>query len=180
MNGQGMDKDLRSLLAGRLHEGDIRALGAEAEEDGMLLEALFALCCAPEGAAPDKRTEDNAAWVLTPLPARCNAWLQERQGALMDEAMATANATKRRLVMTLLARTKFGRDDLRTDFLDFCLSRILAADEPVAVRSLGVKLAHRQCVHFPELLGELRQTLAFLSGEALKPALRSAVKKVMG
>ena len=70
----------------------------------------------------DKRTSDNAAWVLTHLPKTADPWLAERQDLLIDEAMRTSSTTKRRLIMNLLDRTPFESDHLRTDFLDFCFN----------------------------------------------------------
>ena len=160
--------ELKALLSGRLSGNEVRALaGAYFKED--LFQLLF---------DPDKRTSDNAAWVLTHLPKTADAWLAERQNILIDEAMRTASTTKRRLVMNLLERTTFDPDHIRTDFLDFCFNTILS-DEPVGVKSLAIKLAYMQSVHYPELLEEINATLRMMEPEELPAALKHLRGKML-
>jgi len=160
--------ELKTILSGRLSGNDVRALaGADFKED--LFQLLF---------DPDKRTSDNAAWVLTHLPKTADAWLAERQNLLIDEAMRTTSTTKRRLVMNLLERTTFDPDHIRTDFLDFCFNTILS-DEPVGVKSLAIKLAYKQSVHYPELLKEINATLRMMEPEELPAALKHLRGKML-
>ena len=71
--------ELKAILSERISGNDVRALaGADFKEE--LFQLLF---------DPDKRTSDNAAWVLTHLPKTADAWLTERQSILIDEAMRT-------------------------------------------------------------------------------------------
>ena len=160
--------ELKTILAGRLSGNEVRALaGADFKEE--LFQLLF---------DPDKRTSDNAAWVLTHLPKTADAWLAERQNILIDEAMRTASTTKRRLVMNLLDRTTFAPDHIRTDFLDFCFNTILS-DEPAGVKSLAIKLAYAQSVHYPELLEEINATLRMMEPEELPAALKHLRGKML-
>ncbi len=160
--------ELKAILSGRISGNDVRALaGADFKED--LFQLLF---------DPDKRTSDNAAWVLTHLPKTADAWLAERQIILIDEAMRTASTTKRRLVMNLLERTTFDPDHIRTDFLDFCFNAILS-DEPVGVKSLAIKLAYAQSVHYPELLEEINATFRMMEPEELPAALKHLRGKML-
>ena len=133
--------ELKAILSGRISGSDAKAL-AKADFKEELFQLLF---------DPDKRTSDNAAWVLTHLPKTADAWLAERQNILIDEAMHTASTPKRRLIMNLLDRTTFSPDHIRTDFLDFCFNTILS-DEPIGVKTLAIKLAYAQSAHYPELL----------------------------
>ena len=89
--------ELKTILSGRISGGDARALAG-----GSFKEELFQLLF-----DEDKRTSDNAAWVLTHLPKTADAWLAERQNTLIDEVMRTESTTKRRLIMNLLERTPF-------------------------------------------------------------------------
>lgn len=163
-----------TLLKESISGADVRSL-ARSENKEELFYLLF---------DEDKRTSDNAAWVLTHLPATDNVWLTGNQEALIDKAMHTSNITMRRLTMTLLLRTEFKADDIRTDFLDFCLDMMMRPDQPNGVRSVAMKLAYLQCCHFPELLAELRQTLDIMEPDFLSPALkttkRSLLKKMKG
>ena len=160
--------ELKALLSGRISGNDVRALaGADFKEE--LFQLLF---------DPDKRTSDNAAWVLTHLPKTADSWLTERQDILIDEAMRTASTTKRRLIMNLLDRTPFESDHLRTDFLDFCFNTILS-DEPIGVKSLAIKLTYAQSAHYPELLEEVNATLQLMEPDELPAALKHLRGKML-
>ena len=159
---------LGAILAGRIGAGTAKALGRTARP-GALWPFLF------DG---DKRASDNAAWALTHLPRAANAWLTERQDALIDEAMRTASTTKRRLLLNLLRRTAFERDRIRPDFLDFCFNLMLS-DEPVGVRVLAVKLAYAQSAPYPELLAEFDTSLKMIDAAALPASLRCVRGKML-
>ena len=77
---------LKAILSSRISGYDAKAL-AKADLKEELFQLLF---------DPDKRTSDNAAWVLTHLPKTADGWLTERQNILIDEAMRTTSTTKRR------------------------------------------------------------------------------------
>ena len=160
--------DLKALLSGRLSGNDVKALAGADFKEG-LFQLLF---------DPDKRTSDNAAWVLTHLPKTDDAWLAEHQNILIDEAMRTASTTKRRLIMNLLDRTTFDPDHIRTDFLDFCFNTILS-EAPVGVKSLAIKLAHAQSVHYPELLEEINTIIRMMEPEELPAALKHLRGKML-
>jgi 3-methyladenine DNA glycosylase AlkD len=49
----------------------------------------------------------------------------------------------------------------------------------VGVRALCAKLAYLQCRHYPELLGELRQSLLMLDPALLKPGLKHMRNKIL-
>lgn len=158
-----------TILKGRIGGADVLALAQSADR-----EELFMLLF-----NEDKRTSDNAAWVMTHLPSSDDAWLTEKQQALINEAMRTTSITMRRLTMTLLLRTEFSADDIRTDFLDFCLDMMMRPDQPNGVRSVAMKLAFLQCCYFPELLAELRQTLDIMEPEFLSPALKTTKRTLL-
>ena len=126
----------------------------------------------------DKRTSDNAAWVMTHLPKTADAWLAERQNTLIDEAMRTESTTKRRLIMNLLERTPFQQDSIRTDFLDFCFNIILS-DEPIGVKTLAIKLTYAQSKYYPELLEEFNTALQMMEPEDLPAALKHIRGKML-
>ena len=160
--------ELKAILSERISGSDAKAL-AKADFKEELFQLLF---------DPDKRTSDNAAWVLTHLPKTADPWLTERQNTLIDEAMRTASTTKRRLIMNLLDRTTFAPDHIRTDFLDFCFNAILS-DAPVGVKSLAIKLAYAQSAHYPELLEEVNATLQMMEPEELPAALKHLRGKML-
>lgn len=160
--------ELKTLLSGRISGNDARTLSSlDFKEE--LFQLLF---------DEDKRTSDNAAWVMTHLPKTADAWLKEKQGILIDEAMSTTSITKRRLILNLLERTSFEKDHISTDFLDFCFNIILS-DEPIGVKTLAIKLTYAQSVHYPELLGEFYTALQMMEPEMLPAALRHIRGKML-
>ena len=160
--------ELKTILSGRISGGDARALaGGDFKEE--LFQLLF---------DDDKRTSNNAAWVLTHLPKTEDAWLNERQNVLIDEAMRTNSTTKRRLIMNLLDRTSFDPENIRTDFLDFCFNTMLS-NEPIGVKSLAIKLTYAQSVHYPELLEEFNTALQMMEPEVLPAALKHIRGKML-
>ena len=160
--------ELETLLSGRIGGSDAKTLAVVDFK-----EELYCLLF-----DEDKRTSDNAAWVMTHLPRTVDAWLAERQNTLIDEVMRTESTTKRRLIMNLLERTPFESDNIRTDFLDFCFN-IIFSNEPVGVKTLAIKLAYAQSVHYPELLNELNTALQMLEPEVLPPALKHIRGKML-
>ena len=155
-------------MSGRISGGDARALAG-----GGFKEELFQLLF-----DEDKRTSDNAAWVMTHLPKTADAWLSERQNTLIDEVMRTTSTTKRRLIMNLLERTPFEADNIRTDFLDFCFNAMLS-DEPIGVKSLAIKLTYAQSKFYPELLEEFNTALQMMEPEVLPAALKHIRRKML-
>ena len=143
--------ELKSILSGRISGGDARALAV-----GDFKEELFQLLF-----DEDKRTSDNAAWIMTHLPKTADSWLAERQNTLIDEVMRTTSTTKRRLIMNLLERTPFEADNIRTDFLDFCFNAMLS-DEPIGVKTLAIKLTYAQSKFYPELIEEFNTALRMM------------------
>jgi 3-methyladenine DNA glycosylase AlkD len=81
--------------------------------------------------------------------------------------------------LTLLERLEWGVDQVDTALLDFCLGHLMDPSEAVGVRALCAKLAYRQCRHYPELLGELRQSLLILDPALLKPGLKHVRNKIL-
>ena len=167
---------MRERLCGRLHESDITMMALEAEKsaDDSLCEELYLLM-----SDTDKRVSENAAWVLCHVGKRGNRWLQDRQEALIRASMETRSATQRRLILSILRKQRFEKEKIHTTFLDHCLEQILSPRQPVSIRSLSIYLAYEQCVHYPELLAELEETLRLLSQEALTPGLRHAQRETL-
>lgn len=82
-------------------------------------------------------------------------------------------------MLNLLLRQPYTEEDIRTNFIDFCLMKLTDPMSPYAVRAQCIKLAYEQMKYWSELLNELRQTLELISCEPLSSGLRSAWKQVM-
>ena len=167
---------MKSLLSHRLSMDGINeiCLLVQGEQNHSLKEQLYQLTL-----DDDRRVAVNALWTFTHFALADNVWLFAKHDQLIERAITEQDVTKLRLILTLLLRQPFHEETVRTDFIDFCLTRLADPKSPYAVRALCIKLAYEQMRHWPELLNELRQTLEMISCEPLSPGLRSAWRQVM-
>jgi hypothetical protein len=98
---------------------------------------------------------------------------------LIDQAMQTENSSVRRLTLNIIERLSIGEEDLRTDFLDFCIDHAIKLDELPGIQSVSLKLAFRMCQFYPELMDELKRTLKTMDIEYYKPAVRGVRAKIL-
>ena len=108
----------------------------------------------------NNRVANNAFWIFTHFDDFNNQWLYQKHDDLIDRVIVE-------------------EESLRSDFIDFCESKITACSQPYAIRAYCMKLAYEQMKYYPELLAELKATLDMLSQEHLSPALQSAKNQVM-
>ena len=127
----------------------------------------------------DERVAVNALWVFSHFDSINNEWLYTKHDDLIDRVLIEPTATKRRLMLGLLLRQPFEENSLRSDFIDFCVSKITACAQPYAIRALCIKLAYGQMKYYPELLAELKMALGMLEQEVLSPGLMSAKRQIM-
>ena len=167
---------MKESLIYRLSQSDIHELCAltQGGRNNSLKEQLYQLTL-----DADRRVATNALWVFTHFALADNEWLYAKHDQLIDRCLNEKDATKLRLMLNLLLRQPFDEEAIRTDFIDFCLTRLADPKSPYAVRAQCIKLAYEQMRYWPELLNELRQTLEMISCEPLSPGLRSAWRQVM-
>ena len=167
---------MKFLLSHRLSMDGINdiCLLVQGEQNHSLKEQLYQLTL-----DNDRRVATNALWVFTHFSAVDNEWLYAKHDQLIDRCLKEEDATKLRLMFNLLLRQPYTEEDIRTDFIDYCLMRLTDPKSPYAVRAQCIKLAYEQMRYWPELLNELRQTLEMISCEPLSPGLRSAWRQVM-
>ncbi|MCF2578012.1 hypothetical protein I6E38_02605 [Prevotella stercorea] len=167
---------MKFSLINRLSQSDIHELCAltQGERNNSLKEQLYQLTL-----DSDRRVATNALWVFTHFAAVDMEWLYAKHDQLINRCLNEKDATKLRLMLNLLLRQPYTEEDIRTDFIDFCLTRLADTKSPYAVRAQCIKLAYVQMHYWPELLNELRQTLEMISCEPLSPGLRSAWRQVM-
>ena len=127
----------------------------------------------------DERVATNTLWVFTHFDLQNNEWLYSKHDDLIDRVLVEKNETKRRLILSLLLRQPFEEKSLRSDFIDFCITKITACSQPYAIRCYCMKLAYEQMKYYPELLTELKAAIDMLEQEPLSPGLTSAKKQVM-
>lgn len=160
--------DLREILSGRLSMSLIAKLSSEVECD-----ELYRFIYDANG-----HVRYNALWIMTHWPEDKQTWLAQRRNGLIDRVIACNRPGRRRLLMTLIERMEFTEADVRSDFLDFCLSKINST-EPYGVRSLAIKLSYAQCRFYPELTTELLAQLELLNLGDLSPALQTSRRNVL-
>ncbi len=167
---------MKSLLSHRLSMDGINeiCLLVQGEQNHSLKEQLYQLTL-----DNDCRVAVNALWVFTHFAVVDNEWLYAKHNQFIDRCLNEKDATKLRLMLNLLLRQPYTEEDIRTDFIDFCLMRLTDPKSPYAIRAQCIKLAYEQMRYWPELLNELRQTLELISCEPLSPGLRSAWRQVM-
>ncbi len=123
------------------------------------------------------RVSYNALWVFTHFPGDSIKWLEPKHKELIDILLKEEHTGKRRLILTLLERQPVNIEEIRTDYLDFCLSKINST-EPYAIRALSLKQAYAMCRHYPELLEELRLEMDMMTRGELSPGLLSALRHI--
>ena len=153
---------LRSSLGG----ADVRILAKEVP-CSLLLPRLY---------DEDFRVARNAAWVLTHKPITQIRTLPYND--LIDLIMVTPDTSLRRLTLNLVEKQEITEESMRTDFLDFCLLHMHMPEEPPGVQALCMKLAHRMCLPYPELLHEFYETLSLMQLEDCKPGMKHLINKM--
>lgn len=147
---------MREKIANIKSIGSVRYYATKAR-DPEKCEAILSLLWDEE-----PRVARNAAWIMTHFSRRRKMELRNRQNDFIDLAMSTGNSGLRRLLLNVIEVQGIREEDLRTDFLDFCLTHMMAPEEPPGVQSLCMKLAFAQCLFYPELLHEYRETLLIM------------------
>lgn len=128
---------------------------------------------------PDYRVARSALWGLTKATAKELSALQVLLNELIDQAMHTDNSSVRRLSLNIIERLKMNKEDLRTDFLDFCFEHMVGIEEYSGIQTLCMKLAYRMCTFYPELMDELKRTLEAMEIDYYKPAVKCLRKRIL-
>ena len=129
---------------------------------------------------PDYRVARSALWGLTKATNKELSELQAILNDLIDQAMHTDNSSVRRLSLNIIERLKMNKEDLRTDFLDFCFEHMVGIEEYSGIQTLCMKLAYRMCTFYPELMDELKRTLEAMEIDYYKPAIKCLRKRILG
>jgi hypothetical protein len=127
----------------------------------------------------DYRVARSALWGLTKASNKELAQLQVLLNELIEQAMKSDNSSVRRLTLNIIERLDMQEDDLRTDFLDFCLERMMNVEEYSGIQTLCMKLAFRMCKFYPELMDELKRTLESMEVDYYKPAVRCVRHRIL-
>lgn len=164
--------DLEKLLSQRINMPQIRSVVSWVSGSQRNLSQLWRLA-----GSDDRLTSVNALWVMTHLPAADSEWLQSLRDSLTDMLLGESDTSKKRMLLQLLKHRKYEPEDVRTDLLDYCMSKINSECEPYAIKAFCIYTAYKLCRHYPELMAELEQHLDMMQYQTLSPGLKSAFRK---
>lgn len=168
-----MIQDIAVVLNGRLGKRDLQEVAEWASKSYANREKLFTIAFLDDG-----KISSNAIWCLTHLRKSDAEWLQYKQDYLIDALLSEKDTAKKRMLLQLLREQKYTPDNIRVDFLDFCLTKINSECEPYAIRCFSLYISIKMCRYFPELISELEECINMLSREPLSPGMKCAVRKV--
>ena len=127
----------------------------------------------------DYRVARSALWGLTKARKEELSQLQVILNEFIDQAIRTENSSIRRLSLNIIERLEMNEEDLRTDFLDFCLDHMIDVEEFPGIQSVCMKLAFRMCKFYPELMDELKRTLKAMEIDYYKPAVKCVRNRIL-
>lgn len=161
-------------IKGVCREADAQAVYRELRNTNGFL--TFARCYMH---SKDSSVTRNALWILTKANKTELSQLQVILHEWINLAMQTDSPSVRRLSLNIVERLNMNEEDLRTDFLDFCLEHMISVEEYSGIQTLCMKLALRMCRFYPELMGEFNRTIDAMRIEFYKPAVKSLRKNIM-
>lgn len=126
----------------------------------------------------NRRTSVNSLWAITHLPDSDSEWISSLRNEMIDILLSEIDTGKKRMYLQILREQNYDKDEIRTDFLDFCLSKINSECEPYAIRCFSIYTAFKMCRHYPELITELDSHLDMMSFQSLSPGLKSALRQI--
>ena len=164
--------NIGELLSQKINLPQIKSVISWASGSGDNLNMLWGFA-----RSDDRRTSVNALWVMTHLPEADAQWLLSLRDEMIDMLMSETDPGKKRMLLQILRDQDYEPEHIRTDFLDFCMSKINSECEPYAVRCFCIYTAFKMCVHYPELSSEFEQHLDMMLFQSLSPGLESALRQ---
>ena len=164
----------RNQLMGSYGEREAMTVCLELKKEGDFLSF-----CQKYMNDEDYQVARNALWVLTKTNSKEHSQLQPMLHPLIELAMSTDNSSVRRLALNNIHRLRMEEEDLRVDFLDFCIDHAADMEELPGIQSLCIKLAWRMSSFYPELREEFVRTLESMEMEYYKPAVKSIRNKIL-
>lgn len=164
--------NIEDLLSMRLCIADISKLvswACKSEENILMLWHLVR--------SDHRMTSVNALWAMSHLPETEAGKVLSLRDQMIDMLLIETDTAKKRMLLRILREQEYDSDEIRTDFLDFCLSKINSECEPYAVRCFSIYAAYKMCKHFPELIAELEEHLDMMQYQKLSPGLKSALRQ---
>lgn len=168
-----MIQDIESALKGRLGKRNIQEVVDWSSKNTSNREKLLNLAF-----CEDDKLSCNALWCLTHLRKNDSQWLQTLQDKFINSLLQEKTISRKRMLLQLLRDQEYAEENIRVDFLDFCMSKINSETEPYAIRCFSLYIAIKMCRYYPELISELEERISLLRREPLSPGLKCAIRKV--
>lgn len=121
----------------------------------------------------------NALCALTKATDEELSQLNPIREELIDMAITSKNSSIRRPLFGIILRLDMNEGNVRTDFLDYCLAKMVDPDEVPSVQALCMKLSYKMCKFYPELLTELKRTLEAMEISYYTPAVKSVRNNIL-
>lgn len=166
-------ESLRIVLSERIGKTTIMFLCGLCGKSESSLDSLFSFIS--DG---DDRVGYNALWVFTHFNKLEILRLSRKRDELIDIVLREKHTGKRRLLLTILEKLPIDRENVRGDYLDYCLSGINST-EPYGVRSLCMKQAFVHCRLFPEMMPEFLAELEMVEFGPVSPGLIATKRNIM-
>lgn len=167
--------DIKELLSNKLHKSDIEEIyGQIVKDDKFDKDVLYSLIN-----DENQKVGMNILWVMTCFSGKQEEMMRNEHNTLIDMVLEEKCDAKKRLLLTIIERQAFPKEEIRVDFLDFCMKNILSTGESASTRSLCAKMAYYQCVHYQELLSELNNVIQLALTDKLTRGIESSFKKIL-
>lgn len=163
---------LKTILSGRISLQEIRRIAEWCNKDDCNKEILWQMA-----QSDISKTSVNALWILTHLRPDSRTWLIGKRNEMIELLLSSQDSGQKRLLLQILREQNFSSDEIPTDLLEYCLSKINSECEPYAIRASSIHIGFNLCRHYPELIAELRQHLELLEHQPLSPGLSSALRQ---
>lgn len=163
--------DIQESLSRRINMPEIKSVASWASGSQENIAMLWSLA-----RSEDRMTCVNALWSMTHLPATDAKLLLPLRDEMIDMLLVEIDTGKKRMLLQLLREQEYCEEDVRTDFLDYCLSKINSECESCSIRCFSIYAAYKMCRHFPELITELEGHLDMMRYQTLSPGLTSAFR----
>lgn len=164
--------NIEDLLSKRIYMPGIKNLVSWACESDENIFRLWHLV-----RSDDRMTSVNALWTMTHLPETTAECLASLRNKMIDMLLTETDTAKKRMLLKILREQDYNPNEIRTDFLDYCMSKINSECEPYAIRCFSIYAAYKMCRHFPELIAELEEHLDMMQYQNLSPGLMSALRQ---
>lgn len=166
--------EITSLLTQPIDKATIERIivHIETSQDDILFDTVYTL-----SNNASHRISSNALWLLSHGKSFIQSKLHHHQDDLITQTIAEQDDTKCRLFTTILLQQPFELQDIRGDFVDFCMQSITQSSVALAIRANCIKLAYEQCRHFPELLQELLETFNHIQSEDFAPSIQASIRQ---